>query len=196
MRRLGWVVLLLCSGGAGACGSSPPSSFYALSPESGSARAAPFHTIKLRRPGIPGYLDRPEIVTMIADHRLRVTDTDRWAAPLDEMLGRILAEDLETRLAGSVVFTEDGAITADADVTVEVDVRRFDVDDAGQVDLVAEVAMEKGDAHTPSGTRAVHLRQRPSGATTAALVAAMSDVLGKLSDEVTALLLGRGSDPT
>ncbi|HEX3345661.1 MAG TPA: PqiC family protein [Polyangiaceae bacterium] len=187
--------LLLCATGASACGSSPPSSFYALSPESGSAQPAPVRTIKLRRPGIPGYLDRPEIVKRVADHRLRVTDTDRWAAPLDEMLGRILAQDLEDRLTGSVVFTEDGAITADADVTLEVDVRRFDVDDRGQVELVAEIALEKGDAHTPAGTRAVHLHVAPGDGTTSALVAAMSDVLGKLSDEVTGMLLRASAAP-
>ncbi|HEY3822297.1 MAG TPA: PqiC family protein [Polyangiaceae bacterium] len=191
MSRAAWVSLLLGACGASACGSSPPSTFYTLSPERASAQQAPFHTVKLRRPGIPGYLDRPEIVTRIVDHRLRVADTDRWAAPLDEMLGHTLAQDLQERLAGAVVFTEDGAITADADVTVEIDVRSFDVDERGQVNLVAEVAVEKGDAHEPAGARAVHLRETPRSGTTAALVSAMSDVLGKLSDEVTAMLLGR-----
>jgi uncharacterized protein len=186
--------LLVCASASVGCGSSPPSAFYALSPENGAAHPAPFHTIKFRRPGIAGYLDRPEIVKKIVDHRLGVVDTDRWAAPFDEMLGRILAQDVEQRLAGSVVFTEDGAITADADVTVEVDIRRFDVGDGGEVNLVAEVAMERGDTHAPAGTRAVHLSETPNGAGTPALVSAMSDLLGKLADEVAVLVRATPAD--
>jgi uncharacterized lipoprotein YmbA len=190
MSRGFFFALLLCgaSGAAVGCGSSPPSSFYALSAQRGAVQPAPFHIIKLRRPGIAGYLDRPEIVKRIVDHRLGVTDTDRWAAPLDEMLGRILAQDVEQRLAGSVVFTEDGAITADADVTVEIDVRELDVDEAGQVGLVAEVAVERGADHTVSGARVVRIRHRPSAASTPAMVGAMSDALGDLADEVSGLL--------
>jgi uncharacterized protein len=184
----------LCTGGPMACGSSPPSTFYALSPESGVAQPAPVHTLRLRRPGIAGYLDRPEIVRKIVDHRLGVVETDRWAAPLDEMLGRVLAQDVEQRLEGCVVFTEDGAITADADLTIEIDVRRFDVGEGGEVNLVAEVAMEKGDNHEVAGTRAVRLREVPSAATTPALLSAMSDLVGKLADEVG--MLARATSPS
>jgi uncharacterized protein len=196
MRGRLFLVLLVASGWTAGCGSSPPSSFYALSAEEGRVQPAPFHTIKLRRPGIAGYLDRPEIVKGIVDHRLGVADTDRWAAPLDEMLGRVLAEDVEQRLGGSVVFTEGGAITADPDVTVEIDIRRLDVDEAGQVELVADVAMEKGADHAVAGTRVVHLRHRPSTASTPALITAMSDALGDLADEVAGLLRSEATAAT
>jgi uncharacterized protein len=190
----GLVGLVLAAGAGAACGSSPPSSFYALSAENGVAQPAPVRTIKLRRPGIAGYLDRPEIVRKIVDHRLGVDDADRWAAPLDEMLGRVLAQDVEQRLTGTVVFTEDGAITADADVTLELDVRRFDVSDGGEVSLVAEVAMTKGDTHTPLATRAVHLHEAPRASTTTALVVAMSDLVGKLADEMAVLVMSRPAE--
>ena len=194
-----WVTFGLVCGVAcelAGCGSSPPSSFYALSPESGAAHPSSFRTIKLRRPGIAGYLDRPDIVKTIIDHRLRANDTDRWAAPLDEMLGRVLAEDLEERLPGSVVFTEDGAITADAEATIEIDLRRFEVGAGGDVNLVAEVALEKGDAHVPAGTRAVRLKQAPSAPGTSALVETMSEMLGKLADEIAALVRVSGVSGT
>jgi uncharacterized protein len=186
---------LLLVTGSTACGSSAPATFYALSPESGAGQPAPFHTLRLRRPGVAGYLDRPEIVRRIVDFRLGVIDTDRWAAPLDEMLGRVLAQDLEQRLPGSSVFTEDGAITADPDATIEVDLRRLDVGDTGEVNLVAEVALERQSTHTPAATRAVTLRQTPASAATAALVATMSDLLGKLADQIAALLREGAREP-
>jgi uncharacterized lipoprotein YmbA len=190
LTRAAALAAALCLEGAIGCGTSPPSTFYALSAQSGTAERSPVHTLKLRRPAIAGYLDRQVIVKTVVNHRLGLVDTDRWAAPLDEMLGRVLAQDVEQRLAGSVVFTEDGAITADANLTLEVDVRRFDVGDGGKVNLVAEIAMEKGDAHAPLGTRTIELQQVPQGPTTQALVAAMSDLVGKLADAIAALVQG------
>lgn len=196
MKTASLVAVAIGIGISTGCGSSPPSTFYALSPESGAAHATPVRTLKLRRPGIAGYLDRPEIVRRIVDHRLGLVDTDRWAAPLDEMLARVLAQDVEQRLPGSVVFTEDGAITADAELTIEIDVRRFDVGESGEVNLVAEIALEKGDNHEPVGTRAVHLRELPSAVTTPALLVAMSALVGQLADEIGLLARDNSSAPT
>ncbi|MGA3123422.1 MAG: PqiC family protein [Polyangiaceae bacterium] len=187
MKRSSTARVILVAG-AMACGSSPPSTFYALVPEAGVAHSAYVHTIRLRRPGIPAYLDRPEVVQKVADFRLGLVDSDRWAAPLDEMLGRVLAQDIEQRFRGTSVFVEDGPITADADATIEVDVRRFDVGDAGRLHLLAEVAVENGVTHAPVGTRAVSLEQAPVGGTTVALVSAMSDLVGKLADQTVALV--------
>jgi uncharacterized lipoprotein YmbA len=196
MKTASLVAVAIGIGTSMGCGSSPPSTFYALSPESGAVHAAPVRTLKLRRPGIAGYLDRPEIVRRIVDHRLGLVDTDRWAAPLDEMLARVLAQDVEQRLQGSVVFTEDGAITADADLTIEIDLRRFDVGESGEVNLVAEIALEKGDGHEPVGARSVHLRELPSAVTTPALLVAMSDLVGQLADEVGLLARDNSGAPT
>jgi len=74
-------------------------------------------------------------------------------------------------------------------------VRRFDVGDSGDVTLVAEVAMEKPATHAPAGTRAVNLEQMPASAATPALVRAMSDLLGKLADQIAALLRDGGVAP-
>jgi uncharacterized lipoprotein YmbA len=88
------------------------------------------------------------------------------------------------------VFTEDGAITADPEATVEIDILRFDIGEDGEVNLVAEIAVERGQGHSATGARSVHLHMRPSGATTSALVKTMSDLLGQLADNVAAVLRG------
>jgi uncharacterized lipoprotein YmbA len=102
---------------------------------------------------------------------------------------------VEQRLQGSVVFTEDGAITADADLTLEVDVRRFDVEEGGVVDLAAEVAMEKGDGHAPAGTRSFYLRATPANGSTAALMGTMSQLLGQLGDGIAAMVRNLPAQP-
>ncbi len=171
-----------------ACASSPEPSFYALAPTPGATQPPAPRTIRIRRPGIAGYLDRPEIVHRVADFRLGVASDERWGEPLDAMLGRVIAEDVEQRLPGSSVYTQDGAITADTDTTVEVDVRRFDIGGAGEVNLVAEVAVEHGDGHGPAASHPVTLKETPKTTTTAGLVATMSDLLGQLADQIAAML--------
>jgi uncharacterized protein len=171
-----------------ACGSSPPSAFYALSAEEGQALATSAHTVRVRRPTIAGYLDRPEIVKKLADHRLAIADGDRWGAPLDEMLERILAQDLERRLSGSAVVTDDGATAMDADVVVAVDVRRFDLDGTGRVVLEAEVSTERGEGRPPVETHPVLLAEPPTGGSVSALVSTMSLLLGRLADQIALLV--------
>ena len=170
------------------CGSSPEVTFYALSPTSGVLEKATPHAIRIRRPGLAGYLDRPEIVRRVVNYRLGVAATDRWGSPLDVMIGRVIAEDVELRLPGSSVYTEDGAITADADATVEIDIQRFDVGEAGELVLVAEVAIEKGSAHGAVASRGVRLSAKPKSDATPSFVAAMSDLLGQLADQVVVML--------
>lgn len=171
------------------CGSSPNAVFYALSPTAGVTQLAALHAIRIRRPGIPGYLDRPEIVRRVVDSRLAVAASERWGGPLDEMIGRVLAQDVELRMPGSSVYSEDGSITVDPDATVEVDVRRFDIGKGGELTLVAEVAVERGSAHE-SASRGVQLSARPRADTTSEMVATMSDLLGQLADQVVVVLRG------
>jgi uncharacterized lipoprotein YmbA len=191
MRRLFplWFAMAI-SVAVAACGSSPPSTFYALGPTQGSAKPLDLHRVLIRRPGIAGYLDRPEIVFGQQDFRLRIANSDRWAEPLDAMIARVLALDLGSRLSGSSVFTDEGAITADPDATVEVNVERLDIGDGGDVNLVAEVAITRGANRTPLEPRSIRLRAAPQGASTSALVATMSSLLGELADQISVVLRG------
>jgi uncharacterized lipoprotein YmbA len=171
-----------------ACGSSPEPTFFALAPTRGVTANASLHTVRIRRPGLAGYLDRPEIVRQVTDYRLGVASTERWGEPLDAMLGRVLAEDVEQRMPGVSVFTEDGAITQDPDATVEVDVRRFDVGSEGRATLWAEVAVERANHQGPAASRSVQLSAAPTSLATSSLVATLSDLLGQLADQIAALL--------
>ena len=69
-------------------------------------------------------------------YQLTLNGGERWASPLGDMIGRALAEDLSSRLPGSSVFTSSGAISADPNATVEVDIQRFDAASTGPVTLL------------------------------------------------------------
>jgi uncharacterized lipoprotein YmbA len=163
---------------------SPNPDFYTLQPVQGAALSTPPHIIELRRPGLAGYLDRSDVVLKDTDYHIAVNDQSRWAEPMGDMIGRVLAQDLSQRLPASSVFTESGAITADPTLRVEIDVQRFDRGADGQVTLVAETALESGRSHTPLKTEHITLRAAPAGPGAANLAATMSGLLGQLADRV------------
>jgi len=166
---------------------SPEPAYYTLAAVPGVARGGAPASVELRRPGIAGYLDRPEIVRAGSAYRLRVATGERWGEPFGDLFGRILAEDLNTRLPQTSVFTAAGAISAQSDAAVELDVQRFDLDANGTVVLLAQVAVSRV-RRGAATTRVIRLTQRPTSPATSDLVAAMSAALGALADGIADML--------
>jgi uncharacterized lipoprotein YmbA len=96
MRTAGVVAVVLLVG----CASSAPLRFYTLSevPPAGAATAPPgMPAIRVGRVKIPAELDRNELVQRIDANRVHIGELDRWAAPLDEMIRRVLSANLLAR---------------------------------------------------------------------------------------------------
>lgn len=185
--------LALCLGLAGCAGTSPEPTVYTLAPAAGAPAAGPHgdaapRTVELRRIGLAGYLDRPGIVRTESGNRLSVSDGEQWGEPLDDMIGRVLAEDLGRRLPGSTVISEAGGISADADAILEVDIQRFDADPDGAVVVLAQVSARASRARAAQAIRTVRFAVRPAGTDAGALVAALSTGLGQLADTAAAML--------
>ncbi len=127
-------VALLLAG----CGSSPPSKFYVLTADPVPQRAwtAAAKTVALGRVSLPGALDRPQIARRKAGNEIVFSEEERWAGPLDDMMRRVLADDLAARLPAGVSLIESAA-TPPPGVTLAVEVSRFDADESGAVTLTA-----------------------------------------------------------
>lgn len=182
-RRAAALLLVLLAG----C-SSPTPNLYMLAAVPGPGRHLAAHSVELRRIGLAGYLDRPEIIRGESDYRVHVTDNDRWGEPLGSMLDRVFTEDLVERLSGTAVFSESGAISTAPDLILEVDVQRFDTDASGTLVLLAQVAVRRADAGRVAHAETLRLTVRPASPATRDLVAAMSTALGQLADAVVRLL--------
>jgi len=173
--------------------SSPTPELYTLAALPGPTAHLPAHGIEVRRVGLAGYLDRPAIVRSSAAFRLRLADNQRWGEPLGSMLDRVFAEDLVERLPDAAVFSESGAISTAPDLTLEVDVQRFDADADGTIVLLAQVAVRRGDARRPAEATTLRLTAIPAGPTTRDYVAAMSQALAGLADRIVVLLADAGA---
>ncbi len=163
---------------------SPNPNLYTLEPPPGPVRRGGPRVIELRSIGLARYLERLQIVRSSENFRLDVLPNDWWGEPLDAMIGRTLARALTQRLPGSTVYLENGAISAEPDTTLQVDVQRLDQDAAGTVRLVAQFAVVR----RASDTRGVTIDVPVRGATTGDLVAAMSDAIGQLADRIAATI--------
>jgi uncharacterized lipoprotein YmbA len=120
--------------------------------------------------------------------RLELGGDERWAAPLDEMVGAALAENLAQRLPNCVVFSDSGAISAAPDVRVEVQFFRFELTPNGKVTLSAEVAVHSTGAQPPILER-FSLSKEPSSGRTSEIVESSSHLLAQLADGIAPLIL-------
>lgn len=177
-----------------ACAHSPDQTFFALSAQSGAVVPSRPLKVELRRAGLPGYLDRPHIVRRATAERLELGGDERWGAPLDEMVGVTLAENLSQRLPQCVVFSDTGAISANADVRVEVQLFRFERSAEGEVLLVAEVAVHSTN-DKPDVLQRFALHEKPASARTADIVASLSHLLAALSDGIAPLIVRAAAAP-
>ena len=182
---------------ASACATtSPPMRFYLLSPIEDAAPTAPPPGEALVVVGplqLPGYLDRREVVVRQPDGRFSLRELDRWGEPLDELLTNTLTANL-VRLTGSprvAAFPLPGR--ASADLRIVGRVLRFDADASGLAMLEVQWSIldESGEPRVP--VRIDAYRAQAPGTGTAALVAALSDVLGQFSRQLAGELLAAGA---
>jgi uncharacterized protein len=190
------LVPALLAGMLAAC-SSAPSHYYVLSALPDAARPTPAGpagiTVAIGAIKLPGALDRPQISRRVGPNQVDYAEGERWAGPLDEMIRRVLSADLRPRLpAGDVLIDNDSA--APADLTIAVDVARFDADQSGQVTFEAgweKLGKNGAVIGVPGSATIVEPGQ---GSETAAVAATMSRAVAGLADRIVAAI--GGATPT
>ena len=83
-----------------ACRSSLPVAFYTLNAQGSAfesqkdqpAGLSGEFSIGIRYIRLPDYLDRPQIVTLNGTHTVHLSEFHRWAAPLKQEIGQVVAE--------------------------------------------------------------------------------------------------------
>ena len=178
-----------------ACASSPEPQFYTLFPRDGSTVASDPLEVQLRRPALPGYLDRPQIVRHEQPGKLEFSGDARWGSPLEKMVGDILAQNLAQRLPSASVYGESGAISSSPDALVEVDIQRFELTGHGSVELVAQVAVHWPKTAAAAQLERYALSRSPRDRGTTQLVNEMSALLAELANAI-AQSLRAGSPPS
>jgi uncharacterized lipoprotein YmbA len=182
-----WPVTLAGAYLFSACQSSPATHYFALTAVAPSAALAapPPPTpipIRVERITIPAELDRLELVRHSTSNRLRIAAFDRWAAPLDDMIRRVVAADLAARFAPGMIASSNEPAVGEARRRLYIDIQELTADERGAVKLQAAWLLQTPDAAAVRG--AEDLAVEASDASADALTVAMSRALAALSDRI------------
>ena len=183
--------IALIAAAAAGCASSPPTRFYTLSSMATAGDGAVVSGGVLVGPvTIPTGVDRPEFLAQVAPNRVEIEDFERWAAPLYDSIGRVIAGDLAVLLK-----TPDVAVAPLANFVpayrVTISVQRFESvpGDSALIEAVWTVRKSTGD-DTRSGRTVA--RETVQGKDFAALAAAHSRALAKVSTDIAAAIRAMG----
>ena len=196
--REGIAALALLAASLASC-SSPANHYYTLSAQpqaaaepASAAAGLVSRTVAIGEIKLPGALDRPQIARRLGPNQLEFSDYDRWAGPLDSMIRQVLEADLRAALPPVMVLVDDNPSTP-ANVTIAVDISRFDADNAGRVTLAAGWEKLAKNGAVVGAPRAASIVEPGSGPHTAAVAATMSRALAELAGRIAAGIEGEGA---
>ena len=174
---------------AAGCGSSPPSRFYLLNPTAASDAAAPARYAVIVGPvTIPATIDQPQIVLQLGPNQVHPDEFNRWGAPVQDQIGRIVAADLAT-LLGTPRITSTPLPHFDAAYRVALDIQRFESAPGKSAVIEAVWVVYAVAGEGTSGHSGHTLADEPvADGSMDALVAAHSRALATISADIAAAI--------
>jgi hypothetical protein len=139
---------------------------------------------------LPPYVARLEIASRTGPDEIRYAASDRWAAPLDEMVARALAAEFRARVPAREVVRWPWPLQSPPEATVSVDFVRLEEDAAGGATLEALwTATVRGGPAVSGETR---VKEPGVAGDTPGSVAGLGRALGRLAADVAGALRAGG----
>jgi uncharacterized protein len=182
-------VFLLVTLAAG-CGSTPASHFYTLSASAIPAATPSNITVVVGPVSVPAVVDRPQMVVTTGPNQVRMEEFNRWAAPLQSGIARVVAENLVAMLGTPRVTLASQTLGADADYRAVIEVQGFEssLGDAATLDAVWTVRRTKdGKSETGRTTAREGVQEKSYDALAAAHSRALARLSRDIADAVRAL---------
>jgi uncharacterized protein len=168
---------------AAGCASTPASRFYTLSAASGPAATASNLSIAVGPVSVPAVVDRPQIVVNMGPNQVWLDEFNRWAAPLQNNIARVVADNLVLMLGTPRVTLFAQTLSEGADYRAAIDVQSFQSapGEAAVLDAAWTVRRTK-DGKAETGRTAV--RETVQEKDYDALAAAHSRAVARLSKDI------------
>src|SRR5829696_4745481 len=112
-----------------ACGGTPKERFYTLSDDvQGSSDSLPSldYAVVIGPVFVPDAVNRPQFVLRLTGSEVRIAEQARWAEPLKQAIGRVVATNVAHGLSNARVSSQAQGSTGEPDYRVTIDVQRFD----------------------------------------------------------------------
>ncbi len=170
------------------CASSPKTHFFTLSVRPGGQRGISV-PVQLAAVHLPPTLDRLQMVWLSGENSVQISETNRWSAPIDEMVRNVLSQDLAARLSpGKLILPDAPAPLGTRRIVVTL--AQFGRRANGEVTLSGSWALLGPDSDLPLLERTVDLETGPA-ANPEAVAAVMSALLGELAGKIVAGMAAR-----
>lgn len=111
-----------------ACASSKPTKFYSLTPVKDSNAEINNNrklNIGIDYISVPGYLERPQIVTIKNENELNLSEFDRWAEPIANSMQRIVATNMSASMKNTMIRPASSNRRL-FDYIVSIEINQFD----------------------------------------------------------------------
>lgn len=132
---------------------------------------------------LPGYLDRQQIATRTSTNRLSYSENDRWAAPLSESFGRVLAQNIAHLVNPARVIQFPWQSHDAPDYQVKIEVLQFEANSNQEAWLTANWSVIDRNKKLVVGQRS-QVKRRAGSLSTEDFVKALSETVGELSREI------------
>jgi uncharacterized protein len=172
------------------CASSPPSRFYTLDSLASSGKdglsreTAMKNVISVGPIEIADYLDRPQVVTRSSENQIQFSEFDRWGGSLKVDINRVLVENFSTLLREDGVMAIQWKSRYSGIISLPVTIMRFDATPGKSLVLVVHWGVLAKDGKTVESVRESIIVLPLKGAGYQDVVQAMSEALGKLSNDM------------
>lgn len=189
------VILVIAAIFLGGCRSQSPR-FYALSPVQEDQvipkRKSPAQNavIGIGPVKLADYLDQSMLVTRTGDNQAVKAEFDRWVGSLKDNFINVLADNIGFLLPTERIYLYPWRVSVPIDYQVILDIVRCDGRLGDAVWLEVRWSLIGGPEKKLLKTNRSSIREPVSGADYAALVAAQSRALGKLSQEIVEAIQG------
>jgi uncharacterized lipoprotein YmbA len=172
------------------CGSTPTSRFYTLSAATAPSTTSSNLSIVVGPVSVPAVVDRPQIVVTTGPNQVRPEEFNRWAAPLQNAIARVVAENLVAMLGTPRVTLSPQTLSADADYRAVIEVQGFE-SSPGELAILDAVwtvrRMKDGKAETGRTTAREAVPEKSYDALAAAHSRALARLSRDIADAVRAL---------
>jgi uncharacterized lipoprotein YmbA len=162
--------------------------YYVLSTpaQTGPPPERAHRSIGVSKVSLPEYLNRLEIVRRQASNELVVSSFELWGEPLRDGFGRVLSTQLSALLGTDRVVAAPWDASHAPDLTLEVEVRRFELVGSEGAQLDAVWTLRPAGNGAPVATRHSVWRQPVETAETEAAVSALSRTIADLAADIAA----------
>ncbi|EHD15024.1 hypothetical protein CIN_00060 [Commensalibacter intestini A911] len=178
---MGGAVLATTGSVLTACGNAGPT-YYTLSSVPGMIYRGSASIIEVRTPSLAGFLDKDRIVSEISNNKLTLSSSDAWGDNVTNMIGRVMMLNLAQRLPDARIFLQNQATETTPQVYVEMDISKFNQDSSGNAIVTADLVIRYNGDKPAKFNRLLTLQKTPADSGTQALVVALSQLLGQVSD--------------